>query len=374
MRISLFLDHACNLRCTYCYNGEKFSRAMPWEVAEAGVRLALDHPGSARIAFFGGEPLLARPMMERVIAFGKALAQDRRRALGFLVVTNATLLDEEALTWLQAERVTVAVSLDGSERAHDAARLTPNGRGSWATAAVNASRLFASAPGAKVIAVIHPGNAAFLAESFTALLDLGAHNLSMNLDYSAEWTDADRDVLHTALTELSDAYVAAWRAGRRFSLNLFDGKIVTHLKGGYGAGDRCDFGVEEIAISPRGRFYPCDRLVGEDTRDDLVIGDVWRGVDVARRDALISAKNAGAPECEACALRPRCMNWCGCVNDAMTGNVGEIGGFLCWAEGEIISAADRAAEILFTEENAAFVARFYTPRLRKWAVTASGGV
>ena len=59
MELTLFVDHQCNLRCTYCYNGDKFSRRMSIEVVRDAIRLAL---GSARdgldVSFFGGEPLL----------------------------------------------------------------------------------------------------------------------------------------------------------------------------------------------------------------------------------------------------------------------------------------------------------------------------
>ena len=40
MRVVLFLDHACNLRCNYCYIGPKFQRRMPWEIARRGIDLA----------------------------------------------------------------------------------------------------------------------------------------------------------------------------------------------------------------------------------------------------------------------------------------------------------------------------------------------
>jgi hypothetical protein len=104
--------------------------------------------------------------------------------------------------------------------------------------------------------------------------------------------------------------------------------------------------------------------VGEDTRDDVVIGDVFEGVDPVRRDALIAAKNAILPDCAECALQPRCVHWCGCVNRAMTGQVGDVHGLLCWFEQRLIGQADRCASTLFEEENDGFVRRFVAPRLK----------
>ena len=366
MRLSLFLNHACNLRCRYCYNGEKFSRAMPWEVVERAVELGLGQPGGKhRVSFFGGEPLMEMDLIRRTLA----LCRERATALGVdlhhLVVSNAVLLDEDKLRFFLDNDIYVAVSVDGCREAHEATRAFPDGSSSYDVVSRNARRLLAERPGNKVICVIDPANVDWMAESFDALLALGARNLSMNVNYEGIWEEPERARFERALRALGERYAAAYRRGEAFTLNLFDSKIVTHLKLGYADADRCDFGCEELAVSPRGRLYPCDRLVGMDTRDDVVIGDVWRGVDRARRDALIAEKNRVMEDCADCAVLHRCMHWCGCVNHAMTGSVGGVAGLLCWFEQRTIEEADRVAATLFEEQNPAFLRRFYAPRLRR---------
>ena len=55
MKIALFVNHRCNLACDYCYNGNKFGRRMPWDIAKRCVDLALSGPRRrAQISFFGG--------------------------------------------------------------------------------------------------------------------------------------------------------------------------------------------------------------------------------------------------------------------------------------------------------------------------------
>ena len=366
MRVSLFLNHACNLRCSYCYNGRKFSRPMPWEVARLGVELALAQPGSKhRVSFFGGEPLMEMDLIRQVMAYCRQRAGETGLYLHHLVVTNGVLLDEEKLKFFLDNDVYVAMSVDGCRGAHSRTRCFPDGSSSYDAVTANARRLLAQQPGNKVIAVIDPSNVDFLAESFDALLELGARNLSMNVNYEGRWEEPDRERFEVALRALGERYIAAYRRGEAFTLNLIDSKIVTHLKLGYADSDRCDFGCEEVAVSPRGRLYPCDRLVGQDERDDVVIGDVWEGIDPVRRDALIAEKNAVMPDCAACAVVHRCMHWCGCVNHAMTGSVGGVSGLLCWFEQRMIEEADRVAAVLFQEENPGFMRRFYFPRLRR---------
>ena len=216
----------------------------------------------------------------------------------------------------------------------------------------------------KTISVIDPANVDWLGESLEHLLGLGLRHLSFNLNYEGDWNEANRTRFEKAIDDMGDAYIAAYRKGFAFKVNLFDAKIITHVKGGYACGDRCDFGCDELAVSPSGKLYPCDRLIGEDDRDDVVIGDVWKGVDLMARKKLIDSKNEVKDDCEDCEAQGRCMHWCGCVNYAMTGSVGGVSGLLCWFEQTVIDAADRAAQTLYAERNPGFVKRFYSHVLK----------
>jgi sulfatase maturation enzyme AslB (radical SAM superfamily) len=54
----LMVNHACNLRCDYCYTGAKFSRRMSRSIAEKAIDRALDSletGGTLELGFFGGE-------------------------------------------------------------------------------------------------------------------------------------------------------------------------------------------------------------------------------------------------------------------------------------------------------------------------------
>jgi len=363
LQVILFLDHACNLRCRYCYNGRKFSRPMPLAVAQRGVDMALSGPPTRRslLTFFGGEPLMHLPLMRQIVEYAHRSAQHRQRQLRTVVVTNGILLDEDASNFLVEHDIYLGVSIDGCREAHDAARVHPDGRSSYDRVARNLHAHIhrAQGPGVRVIAVVTPDNVDHLARSFDALLDLGVRNVAMNVDYEAGWDEDARTRFERGLHALGDRYLDAHHRGVPFTLKLLDDKIGTHLGGGYSCADRCDFGCEEVAVAPSGRLYPCERLVGEDDRDDLVIGHVDEGIDPTRRDALVAAKNQVLEGCTECALLGRCMHWCGCVNHAMTGSVGEVSGLLCWFEQRVIEQADRCAGILHGEGNEGFRRRFY---------------
>jgi len=365
VNVSLYVTHACNLRCDYCFNGHDLRRAMAPEVAEQALTLLFapdrDDAGTRMLTFFGGEPLLEVPLVRHLVPLARRSAEEVGRGLELALVTNGTLLDEATVAFLAEEQFRVAISIDGVAAAHDACRRTAGGGGSHGATVAGIRLLQEKAPHLRLRAfsTLHPTTVAHLADSFEYLLDLGLWDLAFNLDMHAPWPERDRDAYRAALHELGDRYIAAFRQGRRVALNLLDSKIVTHLTGRAFGTRRCNFGCEEVFVAASGRLYPCDRMVGQDDRDDRVIGDVWSGVDVARRDELVTAKNRAGDACGDCEFAHRCVHWCGCVNDILTGWVGTVDGLWCWFEQRLIEEADRCASILVAEQNEAFQERFY---------------
>ena len=360
MRVSLFLNHDCNLRCKYCYNGKKFNRRMSWEVARKGVDLAFAGPRKkVQLSFFGGEPLLEMNLLKKAVRYSEKVAKEKDKIVRFVLTTNGTLLNSERLSYLMERGFHLGVSIDGDKRAHDANRLYPSSRSSHTRVSNNIRQALKRYPALEVIAVMDPANADRVDESFRYIFDLGVRDITFNMNYEADWDDEACELLEAGLTRLGDAYIEKVRSGRFFTCNPLDAKIVTRLKDGYSDSDRCDFGCNEIAVSPRGNFYPCERLVGLDETRDVMIGNIRTGLDIEKRDAMIGAKNRLSQECEGCALLSRCMFWCGCVNHALTGHVDEIDGTLCWAEQLFIRAADRVAGTLYREQNPVFLERYY---------------
>jgi len=338
---------------------------MPLETARRAVDMVLDSGAPLnQVGYFGGEPLVRFDLMKEITRYVRERTSDSDKPVTMVCTTNGTLLDGERLDWLVQNDFHLGVSLDGVPGAHDACRVKPDGSGSSSEVEAGLRRALDKGLPVKTISVVDPASVDLMPDSLAYLLGLGVRSMSFNLNYEADWDDAARDRFTVAINRFADAYADAWRQGFAFKANILDAKIISHLKMGFACSDRCDFGCNEVAVSPSGKLYPCDRLIGEDTRDDVIIGTVESGVDIAARDRLIEAKNAVLEGCKECELLPRCMHWCGCVNHAMTGKVGEVSGLLCWFEQEIIAAADRVAEQLFAEQSPAFLRRFYTPMLK----------
>ncbi len=362
MELTLSLNHSCNLRCRYCYAGDKFNRRMPLDVAQKALDFAFSHIDPAvRVLFFGGEPLLEPDLVELVASETRDRSERTGKPARLAMTTNGTLLDDRRLDLIERYGIDLTVSLDGDRQAHDAARVFPDGKGSWQEVVDGLGRAARRFGRVNTASVIHPRNLERLPLSFDFIASLGVKRIVLAFDHAAEWDDAAIERLQEALALVADRVVEHYRAGNDFAIHPFHAKIAGRLKGGYAAGDRCDFGCAEIAVAPSGNLYPCDRLIGEDGSEqrDVVVGHVDSGVNTRRVQALRQAKDRVKADCRGCAFIDRCIWWCGCVNRSLTGRVDGVSGLLCTFEKLVIQAADRLAETLFAEQNEPFMRRYY---------------
>lgn len=129
--VSFEMTETCNLRCHYCCYGDHFMAAARRGGrhldADSAVRLLeylfarWNRPGSSQplqctIGFYGGEPLLRLPAIERIIMVARDLNAGTR-PLRFKMTTNGVLLAQFS-DFLAEHNVELLISLDGDEEAH----------------------------------------------------------------------------------------------------------------------------------------------------------------------------------------------------------------------------------------------------------------
>lgn len=127
---------ACNFRCFYCYEDFKLAR-MREDVVRGLERLlearapSLEH---LSISWFGGEPLLAKDLILRLLEHVAALrARYPRIAFESDATTNAWHLDRPLFERLLALGVTTwQISFDGPEEVHDRRRMQADGGATFA--------------------------------------------------------------------------------------------------------------------------------------------------------------------------------------------------------------------------------------------------
>jgi len=126
---------ACNFACDYCFESRSAVTMSP-EVQEALLRFAerqLVRSEMLRVCWFGGEPTLCLPLVERLQRQLLELAAKRRaNVIPGSIISNGYLLDGAAAQRLKELGIERAqVTIDGPEGVHDARRKLRSGKGTF---------------------------------------------------------------------------------------------------------------------------------------------------------------------------------------------------------------------------------------------------
>jgi len=324
----LMVNHACNLRCTYCYTGRKFNYRMPMAVASAAIDRAVasvEPGGTLDLGFFGGEPLLEAAFIERVLRHARKRTRDAGIELCVGLTTNGAVTDARAWSLMTRSDVDLAVSCDGLPEVHDAHRLFPDGGGSSDPVLRTLRKLVARKRDFRVVLVARPDTVARLPDGIRYLLDLGVRRFEPNLDLWCRWTSEDVERLDAAIVECAEV----WRHHLPdIGIGWFDEKAALLAEMPLAGCARCGFGQGEVAVAPTGRLYPCERLIGEDAEHNpmRLPGNALDGGDFL---ALPSAPCRSHDACRHCAIAAFCNTTCRCSNYVRTGDVRKPDRLLC---------------------------------------------
>ena len=352
MNLTLHLTEACNMDCAYCTRIKQPVR-MSGRVLDAACDLAFSVGNAAGLCFFGGEPLLERPLIERAVKRCREKSQETGKPVSYRMTTNGTLLDEDFLSLAVREKIGIGLSFEG--RAQDCCRMFRDGSGSFSVVSEKAKLLLRFQPDAHAMMTVAPQAVPQYAESVRYLCGLGFRRITGTIAYGSKvhWTDADLVLLEAQLREIAADYEAAFLRGRPFYFSPFDAKIRDCIAG-FNPGERCHLGFRQMPVAPDGIIYACTQFIGD---ADYCLGDVFSGIRRERQQTL--AKREATPEtCRECALRKRCTNSCGCLNRLETGNENTVSPLQCTYEQMLIAIADETADRMFTADGEAFRKHF----------------
>lgn len=318
--LTLVVNHACNLRCSYCYTGLKFRRPMPVGVARLALRRALHSlapQGTLELGFFGGEPLLEAELIAGLMDEASTLVAFSGQQVEFSLTSNGTFTDGAAWNVLTDPRLRLFISHDGLPEIHDRHRVSADGRGSSATVLRTIARLQDAGKDFGCIVVVRPDSVAHLPDGIEYLRDRGVRQFVPSLDLWTEWTTEDAANLRSSIARCADLW-SGWLP--EVAISWFDERTIRLLRVPCNATARCGFGAGEIAVAPSGRLYPCERLVGEDDPHSpmRLPGDVADGADFLSMPAPPPVLPAAGSDC---ALAAACSTACRCSNYVRTSDV-----------------------------------------------------
>ena len=126
------LTERCNHGCQYCHSSvvgmHRKDTDMSVSVAERAVDMALQTTSPwLTIEFQGGEPTANWETLQFVVEYAQRKNAVACKELSFALVTNFSLMTEEKLDFLIANRVQICCSLDGPEDLHNKIRIYKSG-------------------------------------------------------------------------------------------------------------------------------------------------------------------------------------------------------------------------------------------------------
>ena len=138
----------CNLACPYCF--EDHFRGRHYMTEETGrllvdyvIREQIGRSRDVKLGFYGGEPLLSRPLIREIALPIRDAAAEKGVMFSFVMTTNGTLLTRSVVEELLPLGLTGAiVTLDGPRETHDRQRPFVSGTGSYDTIVANIKATF----------------------------------------------------------------------------------------------------------------------------------------------------------------------------------------------------------------------------------------
>ena len=284
-------------------------QAIDFLIRESGARKNLD------IDFFGGEPMLNWRNVTRLVDYCRQREMETGKTLRLTLTTNATLLTEDKLDYINEHFANVVLSIDGREEVHNRMRPLCGGRPSYALI-VEKIRRFVEARGDRPYYLRGTFTAHNLdfADDVFALAQLGAQ-LSLEpvvappeMDYSL--SEEDLPAIKAEYERLAQRLAEAEETGE--NINFFHFNI--YLQGGpclYKRAKGCGVGTEYCAVTPEGDIYPCHQLVGV---EQFILANVATVAETGlRKDYLKLFKKLLLPDkpaCQACWARYFCSGGC----------------------------------------------------------------
>jgi uncharacterized protein len=137
--LTIHVSNACNLDCGYCYAlggdyGRETRRRMDEDIAIKAIeKMYQNFPNIVDIMFFGGEPLLAVDVIESICKYidGKLERGEIKSLPKYKMVTNGTLIGDEAIEVIKKYKINLTISLDGPKEINDKLRPYKGGQGSF---------------------------------------------------------------------------------------------------------------------------------------------------------------------------------------------------------------------------------------------------
>ena len=319
--VCLNIIHGCNLRCKYCfadegeYHGHK--GVMDIETAKKAIDYVIKRSGPRKnieIDLFGGEPTLIMDTIKEIIKYARENEKKWNKNIRFTMTTNATLLNEEMMDYMDKEMGNIILSLDGRKEVNDNVRIKVDGSGSYDDILPNIKKMVEKRNKDKMFYVrgtFTRANTDFY-EDVMAMANEGFREISIEPvvlpdEHPLSLREEDLPTIFDNYDKLYDEMVRRKKEGDEFRFYHFN----IDLNGGpcvYKRISGCGAGFEYVAITPQGEVYPCHQFVGKEEYKLGTIYDDTYNTELAKKFKKAHIYNK--PKCRDCWARFYCSGGC----------------------------------------------------------------
>ncbi len=299
---------ACNMACPYCYEGNKKGR-MSDPLIERMIEVVEKQASGLKrvdIGWYGGEPLLAMDIIEKLTGAWLDLGEKRDFEYGASIVTNGYLLTSQTVDRLRELKVTMAqVTLDGPARIHNQKRPLRNGRDSFDTIMENLKHAVTKM-GVSVRVNI---DRSFTREIVEELLDeLEAAGLRQRVGVYFGQLEASSTVCANIADNCYDTADFSAVETEYYRLLLDKGFFIQKLPSPMSTYCMAQ-NVSSLLVDPDGDLYRCYNHVGDKSRSHGNIADPinYQHPNFLR---LFGFNPFEDDTCRTCELLPICMGGC----------------------------------------------------------------
>lgn len=355
--ITLQVTDSCNLACSYCYQHNKGTHSMSFDVAKKFIDMILASDERTNtyitaneciggiISFIGGEPWLEIDLISKVSDYfiGELFRRKHPWAIRFMfsVCSNGILhFDPKVQDYIRRHNrhLSYNISIDGNKELHDSCRLDLAGNGSYDRAiagVIDYKKTFGGTTRSKM--TIAPGNIDKVFDAVSYMIKENDYRrINLNCVFEEGWTIEHANTLYWQLHKLTD-----WLFDNNLQndvyLSIFtesigkpmDEKNNRNWCGGTGL---------MLAVDYKGDIYPCLRYMESSVSDKApayIIGNIEDGINrnkehCERVDCLacINRKSQSTEECFNCPIASGCA-WCSAYNYQVFGTPNKRATFIC---------------------------------------------
>lgn len=332
--LCLNIIHDCNLRCKYCFADEGEYRGhkgkMSVETGKKAIDWVLKHSGPRKnieVDLFGGEPLMMFKEIREIVDYAREQEKAFNKNIRFTMTTNATLLNDEMMDYLDKNMGNIVLSIDGRKEIHDKVRIRADKSGSYDAVAPKIKAMVDRRDKSKQYyarGTFTRENLDFF-EDIMHLVNLGYDEISVEPvvlpdEHPLSLREQDLPTIFEQYDKLYEEMLRRHREGNEFKFYHFN----INLQGGpcvYKRISGCGAGHEYVAITPQGEIYPCHQFVGN---EDFRLGNIYDEKDEMNEKIIKEFKNAHIyhkPECKKCWARFYCSGGCQANNFNFNGDM-----------------------------------------------------